>query len=89
MDKHAILHRNTAILWRELETEAVLLDPEQGLSFTLNRVGTRIWQLADGRSRETIANVLYTEFDAPQADLDNDVDEFITQLIESRLLLVE
>jgi len=42
---------------------AVLLDIEQGLCFSLNPVGTRIWEMIkDGRSVDEIADALEEEF---------------------------
>ena len=38
-----MLKRNGNVLWRELDGEAVLLDPAEGCSYNLNHVGTLIW----------------------------------------------
>jgi hypothetical protein len=43
-----MLQRNSSILWRELEGEAVLLSPSAGSSYNLNQVGTFIWKMLDG-----------------------------------------
>ena len=44
-----MLQRNSSILWRELDGEAVLLRPSAGSSYNLNPVGTFIWKLLDGK----------------------------------------
>lgn len=44
-----MLVRNTSVLWRELDGEAILLDPKEGCSYNLNPVGTLIWKLLDGQ----------------------------------------
>ncbi|HYK85878.1 MAG TPA: PqqD family protein [Ktedonobacteraceae bacterium] len=44
-----MLQRNSSILWRELDGEAVLLSPSAGSSYNLNPVGTFIWKLLDGK----------------------------------------
>jgi Coenzyme PQQ synthesis protein D (PqqD) len=41
--------RNKAVLWRELDGEAILLDPKQGCSYNLNQVGTLVWRMLDGQ----------------------------------------
>lgn len=41
--------RNKAVLWRELDGEAILLDPKQGCSYNLNQVGTLVWKMLDGQ----------------------------------------
>lgn len=44
-----MLLRNKVVLWRELDGEAILLDPKQGCSYNLNQVGTLIWKMLDGQ----------------------------------------
>lgn len=44
-----MLQRNSSILWRELDGEAVLLSPSAGSSYNLNPVGTFIWKRLDGK----------------------------------------
>lgn len=45
-----MLIRNDAVLWRELEGEAILLDPKEGCSYNLNVIGTLIWKMLDGKN---------------------------------------
>jgi hypothetical protein len=35
-----MLLRNNAVLWRELDGEAILLDPKEGCPYNLNAIGT-------------------------------------------------
>jgi hypothetical protein len=66
---------------------AVLLDIEQGLCFSLNPVGTRIWEmLKAGRSMNEIADKLAEEFALPRAQLLTDVSEFLRQLQDKKLV---
>jgi hypothetical protein len=66
---------------------AVLLDIEQGLCFSLNPVGTRIWEMIkDGRSVDEIADTLEEEFRLPRAQMLTDVSDFVTQLNNMRLV---
>ena len=66
---------------------AVLLDIEQGLCFSLNPVGTRIWQtIKDGRSVDEIADALEQEFRVPRAQLLTDISDFLKQLENMRLV---
>lgn len=44
-----MLQRNSSILWRELDGEAVLLSPSAGSSYNLNSVGTFIWKRLNGK----------------------------------------
>src|SRR5712671_4491146 len=66
---------------------AVLLDIEQGLCFSLNPVGTRIWEMIkDGRSVDEILDALEQEFRLPRSQLLADVSDFVKQLENKRLV---
>ena len=66
---------------------AVLLDVQQGLCFSLNPIGTRIWEMVkDGFSLDEIADVLHQEFRLPRSQVAEDVAEFLKQLEEKRLI---
>ncbi len=66
---------------------AVLLDIEQGLCFSLNPVGTKIWEMIkDGRSVDEIAEALEEEFHLPRTQLLTDISDFLKQLENMRLV---
>ena len=66
---------------------AVLLDIDQGLCFSFNPVGTRIWEMIkDGMSEGEIADALQREFQLPHAQLLSDISDFVTQLENMRLV---
>ena len=68
---------------REVASEdgAVLLDIEQGICFSLNPVGLRIWRLLrEKRSREEIVDALAQEFAVPRTQLAVDTSEFLASL---------
>lgn len=66
---------------------AVLLDIEQGLCFSLNPVGSRIWNmLKEGRSVDEIANALEQEFGLPRTQLLADISDFLKQLENMHLV---
>jgi Coenzyme PQQ synthesis protein D (PqqD) len=68
-------------------TRTVLLDSRSGHYYGLDEVGTRIWQLAEaGFDPSSIAQKLAQEYDAPPERLEQDVHEFINELMHSRLL---
>ena len=74
---------------REMASEdgAVLLDIEQGVCFSVNPVGLRIWELITKRySVEQIADALGQEFSLPRSQLLVDVTEFIRGLETHRLV---
>jgi hypothetical protein len=66
---------------------AVLLDIEQGLCFSLNPIGTKIWDMVkDGHSVTEIADALQQEYRLPRSQVAEDVADFLKQLEEMRLI---
>jgi hypothetical protein len=69
------------------EDGAVLLDIDQGICFSLNPVGLKIWELLKKRcSVEQIADTLATEFSVPRSQTLADAIEFI-QALEAKHLI--
>ena len=69
------------------EDGAVLLDIEQGICFSLNPVGLRIWELLKKRcSLDQIADALGQEFSLPRDQLLSDASEFIEALEAKHLI---
>lgn len=74
---------------REVTSEdgAVLLDVEQGVCFSLNPVGLKIWELLKKKcSLEQIADALEEEFPMSRPQLVSDAREFIAVLEEKQLI---
>jgi hypothetical protein len=70
------------------EDGAVLLDIEQGICFSLNPVGLRIWELLKKRrSLDQIADAPSQEFSVPRTQLLSDAREFIEALEAKHLIL--
>jgi hypothetical protein len=68
-------------------TRTVLLDSRSGHYYGLDEVGSRIWSLTQaGFPPRTIAEKLAQEYDAPPERLAEDVNHFIDELRQSRLL---
>jgi hypothetical protein len=69
------------------EDGAVLLDIEQGICFSLNPVGLKIWELLKKRhSLDQIADALGQEFSVPRTQLLLDASEFIKALEAKHLI---
>jgi hypothetical protein len=69
------------------EDGAVLLDIEQGICFSLNPVGLRIWELLKKQcSLDQIADALGQEFSVPRSQILSDASEFI-EALEARHLI--
>jgi hypothetical protein len=68
--------------------EAVLLDIESGEYFSLNSVGSRIWELCDGtRSTAEIVSVICDEFDVAEKVATADTREILGELRKCKLVV--
>lgn len=75
---------------RETENQdgAVLLDIQQGLCFSINPIGSKIWNMMkQGQSFDRIVDNLAAEFSVPKEQVRDDVMEFATLLNQQGLLL--
>jgi hypothetical protein len=69
------------------EDGAVLLDIEQGICFSLNPVGLKIWRMLKQRfSLDQMTDSLEKEFHAPRPELMADICHFVGQLEAKRLI---
>lgn len=74
---------------RTVEGEAVIVLPESGQVGILNEVGTKVWELADGRrSLEEIVAAVVEEFEVTPEQARQDVDAFVRELVEKEMLIL-
>jgi hypothetical protein len=67
------MKRHNSVVWRLINGEAVIVTPSDNIMHSLNEVGTRIWELTDGKRKlGDVALCLQTEFnvDTKQAQTD-------------------
>jgi hypothetical protein len=75
------------ILFRQLQEESVLLEPESGQYFGLNETGTRMWSLLAQHGRIELALAeLRSQYDVPFERLQEELLEFVDQLASQNLL---
>ena len=66
---------------------AVLLDIEQGICFSLNPVGLKIWELLkQGQSIDKVTDTLANEFPVSKQQILADTQEFISALEAKHLI---
>jgi hypothetical protein len=79
--------RNPVIIWKDIQGESVLLNPENGRYYGLNKVGRAFWEKADGsRSLTEISDLLLTEFEVERPRLMKDLDALMETLTENGLI---
>jgi len=70
-----------------IDGEAVIIVPSEQMVNVLNPVGSRIWDLTNGRRRiEEIAEILAQEFDVSYETALKDAIEFTRDLAEKKVM---
>ena len=68
----------------------VLLDLETSLYFGVNAVGALVWELiGSGKEISRIVDEMHSRIDDPPEDLADDVDQFLAELEERRLVILD
>lgn len=72
---------------RVMDGEAVLILADASEIKVLNQVGSRIYELADGRhSVNEIVDVIVKEYDVSQSAAEADVTGFLAEMVERQIL---
>lgn len=75
---------------RIIEKEAVILTPQDSMLHTLNPIGSRIWELADGtKTSEEIATIVSAEFEVEKAVAEADILEFAEELQAKGMMTIQ
>jgi hypothetical protein len=86
----ARLRRRRAVLSTELERESILLDPESGTYYTLNEIGSRVWELAADRpTLDEVHDILLTEYEIDAETLRRDLETLLDRLEAEDLMDVD
>lgn len=76
------------VVFEVLEGEAVVLNLETGIYFTLNPVGTRIWQLIEEHGDlAKVRDAMISEYEVGEEALDRDIEALMRELVEKGLVL--
>jgi hypothetical protein len=75
------------VLFQDVNDEVVLLDLASEHYFGLDEVGARVWMLLkEQKTSGQIVEELLQEYDVDRADLEGDIHELLTQLLEAGLI---
>ncbi len=73
--------RGPDVIWRKMGEEMVLLNVKNENYYSLNEVGSRVWELIDGQATpDQIASRVAEEYDAPEEQVESDVMELLRDL---------
>ncbi len=80
------LQRNTNIIMREEDEDALLYDPSSDRIFIMNWTASIIWNLCDGTcSSDQIKDKIKSKYKVSD-EVEKKIDEYISFLIEKRLI---
>jgi len=80
--------KNEEIAYRIIDSETVILTPGDGILHNLNQVGTRIFELVNGkRSIRVIFGIIADKFKVKEDVAKRDTFSFIKDLISKNILL--
>ena len=84
------------VVAREIEGDVIIVPLVSGIGdeddelYTLNPTGQAIWQKLDGqRTLKDVAALLMSEFNAPLAELENDVLGFASEMVRRKILVAK
>ena len=81
---------NPDVSWTTLDGETVLLNLENGFYYTLNYVGSAVWEhLCSSQPLHDILITLYERFDADEHVIREDLGALIDQLCRENLIVEE
>lgn len=82
--------RSSAIAARALAGEMMVMNSADSTFFTLNEVGTAIFQAADGRTplREIVSGRICEQFDVDPDEAQADAERFVAELSSHGILKV-
>jgi hypothetical protein len=77
------------VLFRELDSEAILLNLKTGIYYGLDPVGTRAWQLVtEHGTLARVVDIMADEYEVERSVLEHDLLELAGQLHEAGLCSV-
>jgi len=79
--------RSESTVYRIINGVAIVVAAPEGKLRTLNKVGTLIWQQADGRhALVDIIDLISQEFDVAYDQAVNDAESFVQELVDKNML---
>ena len=89
MDENKYPAPHPQVAARVVDGSAVIVLADSGTVTVLNEVGTRVWELIDGRlSVGAIARMIESEYDVSLDQAARDVQELIQQLADAQAIVL-
>jgi hypothetical protein len=79
--------RGAQVIAQKAANDVLLLNMEDGNYYSLNEIGSKVWELCDGNhSVSQVVAVLAGEYDAPKEVLEKDVTELLEDFSRGKLI---
>ena len=79
--------QNPDLAWRMVDDECIIVDPQGSQATVLNPVGSRIWELVDGkRTFAEIVQQILVEYAVEPSQAEADAREFAEELSKRKLI---
>ena len=84
--------KESDLVTRLIAGETIIVPIRNGVGdlnaiYTLNEVGTRIWQLIDGQTRvEQMIKAITAEYEVPKEEAEKDIVEYLDSLEQAGLI---
>jgi hypothetical protein len=75
------LHQNERTASRTIDGQAVVITIDQNELHVFNAVGSRVWELADGRALSQVVDDIVSEFEVERPQAVSDVYQFVGELV--------
>lgn len=76
------------VLTRQIDAETIILDMNRSVYCGLDDVGTRFLKLIqENKPLSEVLTCLYDEYDVPKLELENDIKDFVADLLEKNLII--
>lgn len=80
--------RSEKAVYRMVDGEAVIVEPQNGLVNVINETGSRIWELVDGkRSVAQIADIISSEYETSAQTALKDTTAFFDEMSKNGLII--
>ncbi len=83
------ISNNPSLLTQDMDGEVVILEVESGRYFSMDPVGSRIWNLlAELGDTDRVVEQMSSEYAVDKATLRRDIDDLVGRLAQAGLLTV-
>lgn len=89
MDKNSVLQQADSVTFEIVANEAILIDINSGIYFSLNEIGTEFWEMLDGsQTIEKQAAAIAAKYEVETGMVVNDLLELANEMAKENLIIV-